>query len=128
MNVQQQVAQFHDTFACPNLVGSTPSVVQERKNLRWNLIEEEVEELRDALHADDIVETADALADIVYVCYGAALEFGIDLDRVLAEVHSSNMSKVWPDGTVHYRQDGKVEKPHGSWRAPNIARVLNATV
>lgn len=123
MNTQAMVAEFHELFDVPNLLGTTPRVVPSRANMRFALVEEETRELFDALWNDDIVETADALADIVYVAYGAALEFGIDLDAVLAEVHRSNMLKVWDDGEVHRRDDGKILKPP-SWEPPNIAEVL----
>lgn len=123
MNAQDMVREFHTVFGAPNLLGEPPRVVLERKDLRFDLITEEVDELYDALLMLDIVETADALADIVYVAYGAALEFGIDLDAVLEEVHRSNMLKTWDDGKVHYREDGKVLKPP-YWEPPNIAEVL----
>lgn len=126
MNAQDMVREFHMVFGAPNLLGETPRVTG-RRQLRYDLISEETEELRMALNDLDVVETADALADIVYVAYGAALEFGIDLDAVLAEVHSSNMRKTWDDGKVHRREDGKVLKPP-YWEPPNIAEVLNTTV
>lgn len=67
---------------------------------------------------------ADGLADVIYVAVGAALEFGIPLDRVWAEVHRSNMAKVDPaTGKVIKRADGKVLKPEG-WTPPDVAGVL----
>ena len=71
----------------------------------------------------DIIETADALGDLVYVIYGMALESGIDLNRVLAEIQASNLSKLMPDGSVKLREDGKVLKGPNSF-TPNIARAL----
>lgn len=84
---------------------------------------EECAEYQAAAEAADVVEIADALADIVYVAYGTALAHGIDLDAVLDEVHSSNMSKIGADGVVLLRPDGKVMKGPGYFR-PDIARVL----
>lgn len=123
MNAQDMVREFHEAFGAPNLLGETPRVVNERTELRFNLITEEVDELYDALLMLDVVETADALADIVYVAYGAALEFGIDLDAVVEEVHRSNMSKLGADGKPIYREDGKVLKGPDYFR-PNITEVL----
>ena len=78
--------------------------------LRVDLIQEEVDELQEALAAKDIVEIADALTDILYVTYGAGHAFGIDLDTCFTEVHRSNMSKLGIDGKPIYREDGKVLK------------------
>ena len=60
--------------------------------LRVALLEEEVGEFVSASERRDLIGVADALADIVYVAYGTALTYGIDLDAVLHEVHRSNMS------------------------------------
>jgi predicted HAD superfamily Cof-like phosphohydrolase len=84
---------------------------EERKKLRLELIREEFKELTEASDANDIVAVADALADLLYVVHGAALEWGIPMDPCYKEVHRSNMTKVFPDGTVHKREDGKVLKP-----------------
>ena len=91
--------------------------------LRLALIKEEVKELEVALLEDDIVETADALADILYVVYGAAAAFGIGIDEVFQEVHSSNMSKLDEDGKAIFDEMGKVMKGPDYFR-PNIAQVL----
>jgi predicted HAD superfamily Cof-like phosphohydrolase len=101
---------------------ATVPVVQ-RRVLRIKLINEEALEFEQASRSGDIVEVADALGDLLYVVYGAALEWGIPLDAVFTEIHRSNMTKVWPDGTVHYREDGKVLKPP-SYSPANIAAVL----
>jgi predicted HAD superfamily Cof-like phosphohydrolase len=89
---------------------------------RLKLIEEEVTELREAIEAGDIVEVADALADILYVTFGAFAAFGIDPADVHREVHRSNMAKL-VDGKVIRRGDGKVLKPEG-WTPPDIAAEL----
>lgn len=62
--------------------------------LRLDLIEEEVQELRDGLGKSSLLEVADALTDILYVVYGAGHSFGIDLDDCFNEVHRSNMTKL----------------------------------
>jgi predicted HAD superfamily Cof-like phosphohydrolase len=78
--------------------------------LRLDLIEEEVQELRDGLGRSSLLEVADALTDILYVVYGAGHAFGIDLDDCFHEVHRSNMTKLGDDGRPLYREDGKVMK------------------
>lgn len=91
--------------------------------LRLALIKEELGELKEAMLENDIVETADAIADILYVVYGAAVAFGIDIDEVFQEVHSSNMSKLDEDGNAIFDEMGKVMKGPDYFR-PNIAQVL----
>ena len=78
--------------------------------LRYDLIQEELTELKEAIHQRDLKEVADALTDILYVTYGAGAAFGIDLDRCFDEVHSSNMSKIGADGKAIYNDQGKVLK------------------
>jgi predicted HAD superfamily Cof-like phosphohydrolase len=91
--------------------------------LRQSLIDEEVGELRAAAAAGDLVGVADALADIVYVAYGTAHTYGIDLDAVLDEVHASNMTKLGSDGAPVRRADGKVLKGP-DYRPPDITTAL----
>lgn len=92
--------------------------------LRFELIDEEVMELSEAIEKRDIVAVADALTDILYVTYGAFNTFGLPADELLAEVHRSNMTKLGPQGKPVYRADGKVLKPP-SYRPPNIQGVLD---
>ena len=79
-------------------------------SLRYDLIKEELEELKDAIDKKDIKEVADALTDILYVTYGAGHAFGINLDKCFAEVQNSNMSKLGEDGKPIYNDKGKVLK------------------
>ena len=79
-------------------------------DLRKKLIEEEFQELKDAIKDNDIVEVADALTDILVVTYGAGVAFGIDLDKCFEEVHRSNMSKLSQEGKPIYNEFGKVMK------------------
>ena len=79
-------------------------------SLRYDLIKEELQELKEALDSKDIKEVADALADILYVTYGAGHAFGIDLDKCFEEVQNSNMSKLGSDGKPIYNDIGKVMK------------------
>jgi predicted HAD superfamily Cof-like phosphohydrolase len=101
-----------------------PQLISPRRaDLRQWMLEEEVGELRDAVAAidPDLVQIADALADIVYVAYGTAFAYGIPLDEVVAEVHRSNMTK---DFTGAAGEDKKLTKGPG-YAPPNIAPILD---
>ena len=92
-------------------------------SLRYELIREELEELRDALDKKDIKEVADALTDILYVTYGAGHAFGIDLDKCFQEVQNSNMSKLGIDGKPIYNNMGKVMKGPNYFK-PNLKKFV----
>ena len=79
-------------------------------SLRYDLIKEELDELKVAIDNNDIKEVADALTDILYVTYGAGHAFGINLDKCFEEVQNSNMSKLGLDGKPIYNKKGKVMK------------------
>ena len=79
-------------------------------SLRYELIKEELDELKEAIDSKDIKEVADALTDILYVTYGAGHAFGINLDKCFEEVQNSNMSKLGSDGKPIYNDKGKVMK------------------
>jgi predicted HAD superfamily Cof-like phosphohydrolase len=96
---------------------------RETIDLRLSLIEEECNELIDAINAKDIKEVADALCDLLYVTYGAGHAFGINLQVGFQNVHLSNMSKLGEDGKPIYRDDGKVEKGP-NYFPPKIERAL----
>lgn len=74
----------------PQLIESNPGLTK----LRLDLIQEEVKELSDAIQQNNFVEVVDALADILYVAYGAGGAFGVDLDDAFDIVHRSNMTKL----------------------------------
>lgn len=99
--------------------------LQDKKTaeLRYELIREELEELRAAIDSQDLLEIADALTDILYVTYGAGHAWGIDLDTCYTEVHRSNMSKLGEDGKPIHREDGKVMKGPG-YSKPNLVPVI----
>ena len=94
------------------------------RELRVELIQEEVQELIEAIDNKDMVEIADALTDILYVVYGAGHAFGIDLDACFNEVHASNMSKLGEEGRPLKREDGKIMKGSGFF-APDLESILN---
>lgn len=122
--VAVSVDLFHRLFGLPSRrTPGTDGVPDELLRLRVDLIREEAEEFADAAAQRDLQAMADALADLVYVTYGAAVTLGIDLDDVVAEVHESNLTKLGPDGRPVMRGDGKVLKPPG-YRPPDVERVL----
>ena len=139
------VRRFHHVYGLP-IQTDGASLERESLDMRMSLIAEEFSELvgavygqaaraeiessyRRAVAADDgardTVETADALADLIYVIYGMALETGIDLASVLAEVQRSNMSKLGADSKPVYREDGKVLKGP-DYFPPNVEAVLRS--
>ena len=92
--------------------------------LRIDLIEEELNELKEAIKNNDIVEVADALTDILYVTYGAGHSFGVNLDECFDEVQRSNMSKLGEDGKPIYNDSGKVMKGP-NYFAPNLKKIVD---
>jgi predicted HAD superfamily Cof-like phosphohydrolase len=122
MTMFTDVEEFHKAF---NLsIRKKPELPDmKERELRGKLLTEEFREYIDAEYANDLVEIADALADIIYIACGTALSYGIPLDEVFKEVHRSNMAKLGPDGNPIYREDGKVIKPV-DWVAPDIRGVL----
>ncbi len=105
----QKVKNFMETFG--QEVKSRPSFSSDKINmLRYNLIKEELDEFKEALDNNDLLEVADALTDILYVTYGAGHAFGINLDACFEEVQNSNMSKLGNDGKPIYNNQGKVMK------------------
>ncbi len=92
-------------------------------NLRVDLINEELQELKQAVQKRDIKEIADALTDILYVTYGAGHAFGIDLDKCFKEVQNSNMSKLGSDGKPIYNEKGKVMKGPDYFK-PNLGKIV----
>lgn len=120
-----RVREFMDTFG--QQVRTKPHMTDadyELKDLRYELIREElIDELLPALESNDIVGVADALTDILYVVYGAAHTFGINIDETFLEVHRSNMSKLGADGKPIFREDGKVLKGP-NYTPPDLRKIL----
>ena len=118
-----KVKIFMETFG--QEVKIKPSFSSDKINsLRYDLIKEELEELKEAMKNRDLLEVADALTDILYVTYGAGHAFGIDLDKCFEEVQKSNMSKLSDDGKPIYNESGKVMKGPKYFK-PNLAKFLN---
>ena len=120
----EKVKIFMETFG--QEVKSKPSLSSEKINsLRLSLIQEELDELNEAIQDKDIVEVADALTDILYVTYGAGHAFGIDLDQCFNEVQNSNMSKLGDDGKPIYNEDGKVMKGPNYFK-PDLSKYIKS--
>ena len=118
-----KVKTFMKTFG--QEVKIKPSFSSDKINtLRYDLIKEELEELKIAMENKDLLEVADALTDILYVTYGAGHAFGIDLDKCFEEVQNSNMSKLGEDGKPIYNESGKVMKGPKYFK-PDLAKFVN---
>lgn len=124
-DIAAALGEFHKAFSLP--IRETPgvSIDENLAKLRVALLEEEVGEFVTASTDKNLIGIADALADIVYVAFGAALTYGIDLNAVLHEVHKSNMSKLGKDRRPILREDGKVVKSEQYFR-PDIESVLQS--
>ena len=118
-----KVKTFMETFG--QEVKTKPSFSTDKINsLRYDLIKEELEELKVAMKNKDLLEDADALTDILYVAYGAGHAFGIDLDKCFEEVQNSNMSKLSVEGKPIYNESGKVMKGPKYFK-PNLTKFIN---
>lgn len=121
----EQVKEFHETYGLP--VKASPDISDAKTNaLRINLLAEELDELREALEAGDVVEVLDALTDLQYVLDGAYLSFGLHdvKDAAFNEVQRSNMSKLGADGKpIRRESDGKVMKGPNFFE-PDLAQFV----
>ena len=118
-----KVKTFMETFGQD--VKTEPSFNTDKVNkLRFDLIKEELDELKEAMKNRDLLEVADALTDILYVTYGAGHAFGVDLDKCFEEVQSSNMSKLGEDGKPIYNESGKVMKGPKYFK-PDLNKFVN---
>ena len=125
MTELDKVNEFHEAFGVN--VEEAPIIPnKERCELRQKILQEEVDELRNAWESGNLVEVADALADIHYVLMGTVLEFGLQdkYPDIFKEVHRSNMSKLDENGKPVYREDGKVIKSD-FYTKPEIEEILN---
>ncbi len=105
----EKVGLFMKTFG--QEIKTEPGLSSEKiNNLRISLINEELEEFKEAVKNNDLKEAVDALTDILYVTYGAGHAFGVNLDKCFDEVQQSNMSKLGNDGKPIYNEAGKVMK------------------
>ena len=119
----EKVGIFMKTFG-QELKTKSELSTEKINKLRISLIEEELEELKQAIKENNIKEVADALTDILYVTYGAGHAFGINLDKCFEEVQNSNMSKLGDDGKPIYNEQGKVMKGP-SYFKPDLNKFIN---
>ena len=118
----EKVGLFMKTFG--QEVKVRPGFSSEKINkLRIDLIEEELEELIEAVNKKDLKEAIDALTDILYVTYGAGHAFGVNLDKCFDEVQNSNMSKLGNDGKPIFNEKGKVMKGPNYFK-PDLNKFL----
>jgi predicted HAD superfamily Cof-like phosphohydrolase len=109
----EMVAEFHRGFYHP--VRNSPAMIspdRAQKRYKWML-----EEINEFIDADTLVDQADAMIDLMYFALGTLVEMGVKPEKLFAIVHEANMSKLWPDGTAHYNDDGKTIKPP-NWADP----------
>lgn len=110
----EAVKEFQIKFGHP--VSEEPTMLdKERAQKRYNWMLEEINEF---IEADEIVEQADAMIDVIYFALGTLVEMGIKPDTLFDIVQSANMAKLWPDGKPHYNHEGKTIKPQ-TWEDPH---------
>jgi predicted HAD superfamily Cof-like phosphohydrolase len=116
MNYIKLVEEFHNTFKAPVL--ERPQIPsKDRCDLRVTLLQEELDELKDAIKNNDLIEVADGLGDLMFILAGSILEFGMSekFDELFNEIHRSNMSKACSSkeealATIeHYKQKDGTE-------------------
>ena len=118
-----RVKKFMETFG--QEIREKASFPNEKiTSLRYELIKEELAELKEAIENKDIKEVADALTDILYVTYGAGHAFGVNLDKCFEEVQNSNMSKLGLDGKPIFNDKGKVMKGPNYFK-PDLSKFVN---
>jgi predicted HAD superfamily Cof-like phosphohydrolase len=112
-DVFDQVRDFHVRFGHP-AENSPVMLMKERAEARAAWMREEVDEF---LEANDVVDQADAMIDLIYFAVGTLVEMGVRPAPLFDIVHRANMTKLWPDGAPRWREDGKTIKPP-SWVDP----------
>ena len=116
------VKKFMETFG--QIVRTKPQFPDEKTmQLRYDLIQEELDELKQGMKTKNLKEIADALTDILYVTYGAGFAYGIDLDKCFKEVQRANMSKLGKDEKPIYNEKGKVMKGP-NYSPPNLKKFV----
>ena len=118
----ESVRKFMETFG-QEIKKKSEFPYDQITKLRFALIKEELDELKEAIEKKDLKEVADALTDILYVTYGAGHAFGINLDKCFKEVQNSNMSKLGLDGKPIYNEMGKVMKGPNYFK-PDLSKFV----
>jgi predicted HAD superfamily Cof-like phosphohydrolase len=117
---QSMVEEFHRKFEIV-VQGVPTDLTDETKQLRVRLIQEEFDELRESMATGNLASVAKEMADLLYVVYGTAVSYGIDMEPVFREVHRSNLSKVGG----YKRADGKWVKP-ATYSPASVEPILEA--
>ena len=117
------IKAWHEKFAPKVIRGELGFPYKAEEELRVKLINEEFEELVAAVQVKSMVDIVDAIGDLLWVTYSAALAYGIDADAVVGEINRSNWTKLGADGEPIYREDGKVMKGP-NYEPPNLQQVL----
>ena len=118
----EDVKTFMKTFG--QIIKTKPEFPDDKTmKLRFDLIQEELNELEEAMKTKNLKEIADALTDILYVTYGAGCAYGFDLDKCFKEVQRANMSKLGKDGKPIYNDKGKVMKGP-NYSPPNLKQFV----
>lgn len=120
------VKTFHTAFKLGYRETPKANLGTEKNTLRYHLMHEENEEYLHAANANDLVEVADALGDMLYILCGTIIEHGLQhkIEEVFEEIQRSNMSKLGENGEPIYRDDGKVLKGPNYFK-PNIQSILD---
>ena len=117
----EKVKKFMETFG-QEIRENAGFLTGKITNLRYDLIQEELKELKEALENKNIKEVKHALTDILYVTYGAGHAFGINLNKCFEEVQKSNMSKLGLDGNPN-NEKGKVMKGPNYFK-PDLSKFI----
>ena len=120
------VAEFYRRVGRDIRKEPTTKLSEAEVKLLIDLLNEEMGELRAALEKRDLVGIADGLGDVVYVAYGAALQFGIDLDAVVRAIHDANMTKPNSDGSIRRSAAGKILRGD-SYVPPALEKTLKSS-
>lgn len=124
MDIFAKVQEFnetvlHDPFP-PKPARSIPDKVHTHLPV---FIEEELNELKQAINNQDVPETADALVDLIYFALGGLHQLGVDANKAFEIVHQANMTKkcgVKPSRGL----EGDATKPAG-WEAPDLSVLFS---
>ena len=121
------VKAFHTAFKIGHRETPKADLGLDKNMLRYKLMREENEEYLEAANANDLVEVADALGDMLYILCGTIIEHGMQhkIEEVFDEIQRSNMSKLGPNGEPIYREDGKVLKGPNYFK-PHIKAILES--
>ncbi len=116
--------EFQKAFGQP-VIEAPALIPKDLAMLRFELMREENEEYLEAVQNNDLVEVADALGDQLYILCGTILSHGMQhiIEKLYAEIHRSNMSKLGADGKPIYREDGKVLKGP-SYSKPDLKPIV----